>query len=202
MPRIARGGVGGAAHRRSGPSAFELAFPNTWAALPLPHQWHDWVAWASFGDLRRFWKKKLNLTQIPFLPASPPPFLPHYFFPFLTSFLGLLSGRKPTTSPPLSSLTRDEMTRPPKFLGRTFCPLLRILSPSPLCHLLVSWGVQAVAGKACSWILCPQCCFKRGFERQGFPFKGSLFFWRLKWWWASLAMKKYDQTFETTKLML
>ena len=29
MPRIARGGVGGAAHGRSGPSAFELAFPPT-----------------------------------------------------------------------------------------------------------------------------------------------------------------------------
>lgn len=136
MPRIARGGVGGAAHRRSGPSAFELAFPPT-PGLLFPPLISDMAkrlgpASVTFEDFRR----KLNLTQIPLYFTSPPPFLPHYFFPFLTSFLGLLSGRKPTTSPPLSSLTRDEMTRPPKFLGRTFRPLLRILSPSPLCHLL------------------------------------------------------------------
>ena len=116
--------------------SFRTCFPPT-PGLLLPPLISDMArrpgpASVTYKD---FGREKINLTQIPLLPAAspPPPFLPHYFFPFPTSFLGLLSGRKPT---PLSSLTRDEMTRPLKFLGRTSRPLLRSLSPSsPLCHL-------------------------------------------------------------------
>ena len=112
MPRIARGGVGGAAHRRSGPSAFELAFLNTWLLFPCPISDLAKRLGLTFVISGDFGETKLKLTQIPLPLASPTPFLPQLFFP-LSDLLPWPPFRKEADHQPpfvISFLGRDDLT--------------------------------------------------------------------------------------------
>ena len=143
MPRIARGGVGGAAHRRSGPSAFELAFLNTWLLFPCPISDLARRLGLTFVISGDFGETKLNLTQIPLPPCIPYSFPPPIIFspfwpPSLASFP---EGSRPPA--PLCHLFLG--TRWLDFLNSS--PFAPFSASFPLCHLLVSWG----GAEGCYW---------------------------------------------------